>query len=99
MICFSVFRPTMSLMPDTIWYNTPDVLFGKSAQNKGGYLQIMVNSEEFYEGIIRWTYKNLLAREPSTQEVYDLMQTFFDDHDVQKIQLHIMKSDEYANFK
>lgn len=79
-------------------YNTPDILFGKSASNKGEYLQILVNSEEFYEGIIHWMYKNLLAREPSTQETYNLMQTFFNDHDLQKIQLHIMKSDEYANF-
>jgi hypothetical protein len=80
-------------------YNTPDILFGKSASNKGEYIQILVNSEEFYEGIIRWLYKNLLAREPSTQETYDLMQTFFNDHNVQKIQRKIMKSDEYANFK
>jgi hypothetical protein len=79
-------------------YNTPDILFGKSAANKGEYIQILVNSKEFYEGIIRWMYKNLLAREPSTQEAYSLMQTFFNDHDIQKIQLHIMKSDEYANF-
>lgn len=79
-------------------YNTADILFGKSASNKGEYLQILVNSEEFYEGIIHWMYKNLLAREPSTQETYNLMQTFFNDHDVQKVQLHIMKSDEYANF-
>lgn len=80
-------------------YNTPDVLFGKSAQNKGDYLQLLVNSQEFYEGIIRWQYKNLLAREPSTQEAYTLMQSFFNDHDVQKVQRYIMRSDEYANFK
>lgn len=79
-------------------YNTADVLFGKSASHKGEYLQILVNSEEFYEGIIRWMYNNLIARDPSTQEVYNLMQTFLNDHDVQKVQLHIMQSDEYANF-
>lgn len=79
-------------------YNTADVLFGKSASHKGEFLQIIVTSDEFYEGIIRWMYKNLLAREPSTDEAYTLMQTFFNDHNVQKIQLHIMKSDEYANF-
>lgn len=81
-----------------IEYNTADVLFGKSASHKGEYLQILVNSQEFYEGIIRWMYNNLLARDPSTQEVYSLMQTFLNNHDVQKIQLHIMQSDEYANF-
>ena len=79
-------------------YNIADVLFGKSASHKGEYLQILVNSDEFYEGIVRWMYQTLLAREPSTDEAYILMQTFFNDHDVQKIQLHIMKSDEYANF-
>ena len=79
-------------------YNTADVLFGKSASHKGEYLQILVNSQEFYEGIIRWMYNNLLARDPSTQEVYSLMQIFLNDHDVQKVQLHIMQSDEYANF-
>ncbi len=82
-----------------IEYNVPDVLFGKSSQDKGGYIQILVNSDEFYEGVIRWLYKNLLAREPSTQEVYTVMQTFFNDHNLQKVQLSIMKSDEYANFK
>jgi hypothetical protein len=81
-----------------IEYNTADVLFGKSSSHKGEYLQILVNSQEFYEGIIRWMYNNLLARDPSTQEVYSLMQTFLNNHDVQKIQLHIMQSDEYANF-
>lgn len=79
-------------------YNTADVLFGKSASNKGEYLQILVNSEEFYEGIILWMYNNLLARDPSTQEVHSLIQTFLNDHDVQKVQLKIMQSDEYANF-
>jgi len=77
----------------------PDILFGKSGQNKGDYINILVNSEEFYEGIIRWEYKNLLARDPSTQEVFTTMQTFFNDHNVKKIQLNIMKSNEYANFK
>jgi hypothetical protein len=84
---------------DMVEYNLPTSLLGKSGQNKGDYIQILVNSDEFYEGIIRWMYKNLLAREPSTQELYTDMQTFFSDHDVQKIQLKIMKSDEYANFK
>ena len=82
-----------------IEYNTAEILFGKSAQDKGGYLSILVNSDEFYEGIIYWMYKNLLAREPSTQEVVDMMKSFFNDHDVKKVQLHIMRSDEYANFK
>jgi len=76
----------------------PRVLFGKSGQNKGDYINIIVSSDEFYEGIIRWLFKAALAREPSDQETNKHMQTFFNDHNLQKIQLDIMKSDEYANF-
>jgi hypothetical protein len=84
---------------DMVEHSLPAVLFQKSGQNKGDYIQLLVNSEEFYEGIIHWMYKNLMAREPSTQEAFSTMQTFFKDHNVQKLQLNIMKSDEYANFK
>ncbi len=84
---------------DMVEYNVPAVLLGTSGQNKGDYIQVLVNSKEFYEGIIRWTYKNLLAREPSTQELYTEMLTFYVDHNVQKLQLKIMRTDEYANFK
>jgi hypothetical protein len=81
-----------------IEYSQPQILFGKSGQNKGDYINIMVNTDEFYEGLIRWMYKNLLAREPSTIETNTQMQTFFNDHNVQKLQMDIMKTDEYANF-
>lgn len=74
------------------------VLFGKSGQNKGDYINILVNSDEFYEGIIRWLYRTTMAREPSDKELNKLMQTFLIDRNIQKIQLEIMKSDEYANF-
>lgn len=78
--------------------NLPSVLFGKSGQNKGDYVNILVHSPEFYEGMIKWMYKLLLARDPSTTEVYHYMQTFFYDRDVQKLQRSILKTDEYANF-
>lgn len=74
------------------------VLFGKSGQNKGDYIDILVNSDEFYECVIRWMYSNLLQREPTSVEVNTHMQTFFTTHDIQKLQLDIMKTDEYANF-
>lgn len=79
-------------------YGTPQIFLGRSGQNRGDYLNIMVNSDEFYEGIIRWLYGYLLQREPTTVEVNTHMQTFFNDHDVQKLQISIMKTDEYANF-
>ena len=84
---------------DMVEYSKASVLMEKSGQNKGDYIQILVNSQEFYEGVIRWIYKDLLAREPSTQELYTEMLTFYKDHNIQKLQMRIMQSDEYANFK
>lgn len=83
---------------DMIEYESPEILFGVSGQNKGDYISIMVNSEEFYEGMIRWMYQTLLVREPTTTEVYNHMTSFYVDHDVQKVQRVILQTDEYANF-
>ena len=81
-----------------IEYDQSEILFGVSGQNKGDFISILVNSKEFYEGMVKWLYQTLLAREPSTTEVVGHMQTFYVDHDVQKLQRNIMATDEYANF-
>ena len=83
---------------DMIEYDQSEVLFGIPGQSKGDYIDILVNSKEFYEGIIRWLYQTLLAREPSTTEVFTHMSTFYLDRDVQKLQKYILRTDEYANF-
>ncbi|HIA36748.1 MAG TPA: hypothetical protein EYM84_00455 [Flavobacteriales bacterium] len=83
---------------EMVEYESPETLFGISGQNKGDYISIMINSKEFYEGMLRWLYQTLLAREPSTSEVYSHMTTFFYDHDIQKVQRAILQTDEYANF-
>ena len=79
-------------------YNQPEIVLGASGQNKEEYVQILVNSREFYEGLIVWSYQTLLAREPSTEEANALMATFFEDHDLQRVQRSIMITDEYAHF-
>ena len=81
-----------------IEYDQSEILFGVSGQNKGDFISILVNSKEFYEGVVKWLYQTLLAREPSTTEVVGHMETFYVDHDVQKLQRNIMATDEYANF-
>lgn len=83
---------------DMVEYEIPKILLGRSGQNKGDFINIIVNNDEFYEGIVRWLYVTLMAREPSSAEVNKHMQLFFNDHNVQKLQLDIMKTDEYANF-
>ncbi|MBI1286693.1 MAG: hypothetical protein GC178_03860 [Flavobacteriales bacterium] len=82
-----------------IEYNQPATILGKPGQNKNEYVDILVNSREFYEGLIVWSYKVLLARDPSTAETNDLMVDLFVDHDLQKVQRAIMVTDEYAHFE
>ncbi len=81
-----------------IEYGQPGQIFGESAVDKLGYIEILVNSREFHESMVRWAYKNLLAREPNSAETDAFMDDFYKDKDYQKIQLEIMVTDEYANF-
>ena len=83
---------------DMIEYNLSRILFNKPGQNKGDYIDIITNSSGCYEGLIRWVYITLLAREPADSEINTLLYTFTIDKDFQKIQEFIMISDEYANF-
>lgn len=82
-----------------IEYNQPEALMGTSGQNKNEYVDILVNSREFYEGLIVWSYQTLLAREPSTAETNALMTELYVDYDLQKVQRTIMITDEYAHFQ
>lgn len=82
-----------------IEYNQPEALMSASGQNKNQYVDILVNSREFYEGLIVWSYQTLLAREPSTAETNALMTELYVDHDLQKVQRAIMITDEYAHFE
>lgn len=77
-------------------YNTSAILFGASAQNKAGYLDILVNSSEGNEGLVRFCYKSFLGREPSTYETYQATTDYQSDHDFQRLQRTILISDEYA---
>lgn len=81
-----------------IEYGTSGTIFGRPASNKLEYIDVMVNSREFYEGNIRWAYKTLLAREPDAAEIEAAMQDFYQSKNYQKVQLDIMVTDEYANF-
>ena len=83
---------------DMIEFNQSGTIFQRSGQNKVDYCNILLDTREFYEGMVRWSYLSLLAREPSTVELSDHMQYFFTDHDLQRVQREIMSTDEYANF-
>ncbi|MES2618611.1 MAG: hypothetical protein V4613_12085, partial [Bacteroidota bacterium] len=59
-------------------------LFGSYATNKPEYCQMLTQSREFHEGMIKWCYLTLIGREPSTQETYNLMQDYYVSKNLQK---------------
>jgi hypothetical protein len=79
-------------------HSQPQILFGKSAGNKLEYVDLLISTLECHEGMIRWAYQALLAREPSAEEVSSLITHFFQDKNFQRIQQSILVSDEYARF-
>ncbi|HRH70296.1 MAG TPA: hypothetical protein PLB89_12385 [Flavobacteriales bacterium] len=76
--------------------NASALLFGQSGQNKAAYLDILVQSAEGHEGLVRLCYRTFLGRDPSTFEAYQLTTAFRADHDLQRLQRSILIGDEYA---
>lgn len=83
---------------DMIESNQSQIIFGESGTNKEEYIDILVRQREFYEGNITWAYSTLLARPASTLELSDMMNHFWFDHDFQRVQRKIIRTDEYAGF-
>ena len=79
--------------------NAAAVLFTQSGQNKSDYAHIITSTPEFWEGMVRWSYRTFLGREPNTFETYAAMADFQNDHDLQKVQRRILTTDEYANIQ
>ncbi len=73
-------------------------LFGAYSGNKAEYCQVLVQSREFHEGMVKWCYLALIGREPTTQETYNLMVDYYPTKDLQKVQTLILMTDEYAHF-
>lgn len=83
---------------DIIDKNIPKELFGQWAANKNEYCKVLTGCGEFYEAQIRWLYYVLLQREATTQEVVNLFSDYAKTKDLQKVQLAILRTDEYAQF-
>jgi hypothetical protein len=78
--------------------NQPAVLMGQVIQNKGELLAFVVQSAEYEEGMIRWVFFSLLAREPETAEVYQLQPDFKTTSNLKKLHEYVVVKDEYAGF-
>jgi hypothetical protein len=78
--------------------NKLGALMGSYASNKREYCLLLCHSDEFYEGIIKWVFQNLLGREPRTEETAVLFKEFKSTGDLPALQQKILVTDEYANF-
>ena len=78
--------------------NTSGVLMGQVGTNRGDFIRIMTEGQAFYQGMIKWTFKTLLLRDPTPNEISFYMASYFTDKDFEKLQRAIMSTDEYANF-
>jgi hypothetical protein len=78
--------------------NSTQLLMGSSGNCKLDVATIICNSDEFYEGLVNWTYITFLGREADAQERDELMNDLIINSDYQRIQRIILSSDEYAHF-
>ena len=78
--------------------NVPGALYNQTGQNKQDFVTILTSGQECKEGIIVWSYQTLLARNPSSAELYDEMLKFGLDNDLKGLQKRLIITNEYANF-
>lgn len=78
--------------------NVSTTLMGQSGTNRGDFIRIMTQGQAFYQGMIMWTFKTLLLRDPTPNEMSFYIASYFVDKDFEKLQRSIMSTDEYANF-
>ena len=78
--------------------NSTQILMGASGNCKYDVTTIICNSDEFYEGLVNWSYITFLGREANVQERDELMNNLITYNDYQRIQRIILSSDEYAHF-
>lgn len=76
----------------------PATLFGASASDKAGYVDIVTASEEARQGIVIWQFDQLLARRPTAAETVDYVRALEQPDGLAALQRLIMQSDEYAGF-
>lgn len=74
-------------------------LFGQTGTHKDDYIRIVIGQREFWQGLVIWAYKTMLARDPGSAEVFQAMQQLQQGRDFHLTLSNILKTDEYANFR
>jgi hypothetical protein len=78
--------------------NEGNIFWGVYIDNKFDYCKTLTSGTAFNEGLIQWTYLNLLGRACSSLELFNRLQEFNSHQNYQLIQEKILQSNEYAQF-
>jgi hypothetical protein len=78
--------------------NASSILFLQSGNSKGQYIGIVTTCDEFYEGLVKKSFQQLLLREPGSQEIASGISAIKQNNDWQAYIKSIVKTDEYAGF-
>jgi hypothetical protein len=78
--------------------NISGELFGVVISSKVDFLNVLTNSYEFKEGLVRWLAQSLLARESTSAETVSYMTRLGSNFNFISVQQSILSSDEYAGF-
>src|SRR6056300_115352 len=78
--------------------NEPTEVFNRIASNKLEYISIMTESAAFYEAQVRWWYFQYLRKEPQSSKIYNWVQEYYRNNEIEDFQRQILVTDEYAQF-
>lgn len=71
------------------------ILFLQAGSSKAEFIDIFFNSQEYFEGQVRYYYQRYLFREPSTYESQRDASQYASDEDYKAFLISIFSSDEY----
>ncbi len=73
------------------------VLFFQAGSSKDDYLNIFINSNNYFEGQVIFMYKKYLNRVPNTVEMAEGTTKYSTTHDYTAVQKDILATDEFIN--
>lgn len=73
-------------------------LLGSDGNSKQDFIDIITNSDEFYQGLVIDNYRTYLSRTPSSYETFVAAQTIKNTNSLTELKKSVLRTDEYANF-
>lgn len=74
----------------------PSVVFMQSGRTKENFVDIFIASRDYDEGQVRDLFRRYLYREPNTQEMDELTNSYRADHNYKALQIKVMSLDEFV---